>query len=133
VTLPTQQLTAKETLDMFRARSQFIITMTGLGMYFLVAIVFVLVMHRIQADQRLTIAVLILAALPKLVDASVSFWLNRSRDDGSAEKPPTITSTATPAGSSTVVTPAGNAPPAATAQIDPPTSANAPAPTPAAP
>jgi hypothetical protein len=103
-------MTAKEELDTFRARSQLLVTLVGLAIYFLAVLVFVFVMHRIEPDQRLTIAVLLLTPLPGLINSAAAFWLNRSRDDG-AEKPPTITSTATPGSASTVITPAGNAPP----------------------
>lgn len=115
-------MTAKETLDMFRARSQFTFSMSGLAVYFVVVLVFVLVMHRIPADQRLTIAVLLLASLPKLVDYGGAFWLSRSRDDG-AEKPPTVSSSATPGGGTSVsIIPAGT-PPVAPAPLPPEPSA----------
>lgn len=111
-------MTAKETLDMFRARGQLTVSLIGLAIFFVVVITFTLVMHRVPDDQRLTIAVMLLSPLASLVTLAGSFWLSRARDDG-AEKPPTVSSSSTPGGGTSVsIVPAG-APVVVPAAADP--------------
>jgi hypothetical protein len=106
-------MTAKDELDMFRAGGQYSITLVSLGIYAVVLALFLFFMHKLPADQRLTIAVLLLTPLAGIINSAAAFWLNRSREDG-AEKPPTITASSTPGGGSqAIVTPAGNLTPGA--------------------
>ena len=86
----------------FTVRSQRLVTMTALVIYAIILGIFLMRMDTLPADQRLTIAVLLLTPLAGLVGGVNSFWLSRSRNQESDKPSPMNTPPAITDSSSTV-------------------------------
>lgn len=117
----TAQLTAKEQLELYVAQAQFRLSMVSMGIYFVILAIFLAVLQWISKDNQLTLAVLLLQPLTLLIGNLASFWLQRTRPQQTEQQGlPTVTTSATPTGSTTTVTPPATAAQSAVASVTPP-------------